>query len=92
VERLDAQEVGVELNDLGVDGIIGDEPDVLVRDEEQERGRAESELRGVAPKRPGAGFDQVDGEVIRAGRLERLAAQVQALRADRRSVDRTGRR
>lgn len=65
MERLDAQKVGVELNDLGVDGDIGDEPDVLVRDKEQEGGRAERELRGVGPKRPGAGFDQVDGEVTR---------------------------
>src|SRR4051794_25761620 len=83
MERLDAQEVGVKLNQLGVDGSIGDEADVLVRDKEQERGRAERKVRGGGPKRSGAGFDQADGEVVRAGRLERVATQVQTLCADR---------
>ena len=83
VERLDAEEVGVELDDLAVDRDVGDEPDVLVGDEEQQAVGAEGELRGVGPERPGPGLDQVDGEVVRAGRLERLAVEPQAFDADR---------
>jgi hypothetical protein len=49
----------------------------------EERIGAEGEQRGVGPKRPGPGFDQVHGEVVRAGRLERRAAEPQALGADR---------
>ena len=83
VERLDAEEVGVELNDLAVDRRIRDESDVLIRDEEQQRIGAEFKTGGVGPKRPGAGFDEVDGEVVGAGRLDRLAVEPQALSANR---------
>lgn len=52
VERLDAQEVGVELDDLPLNGAVGDEPDVLVGDEEQKsRDRMRTSRRPPRPPR-----------------------------------------
>jgi hypothetical protein len=63
MERLDAEEVGVEVNGLTLDRPIWDESNVLIGDEAEEGVRPEGEPGGIGPDRPGAGCDEVDGEV-----------------------------
>lgn len=73
----------MELDDLCVDRLIWHEPDVLVGDEEQQRVGAEGESGGVGPNRTGAGFAEIDGKVVGAGRVARLAIESQAMGANR---------
>ncbi len=52
---------------------------MLIRDEDNERVRAEFKTGSVGPERTGAGFDEVDEEVVGAGQINRLAVEAQTL-------------
>jgi hypothetical protein len=83
VERLDAEKVGVELDDLPLDRTIWDESNVLIGNKEQQAVGTKEKSRGVGPKRAGAGLDEIDGEVIGAGRVAGLAVEPQTLGSNR---------
>src|SRR5688572_12778967 len=82
MKSFDAEEVGVKLDDHSPHRRLGREANVLIWREEQQRAGCKGMPGSIRPELAAAGFNPINGEVVRPRWLGRLGIDGKSRQAD----------